>query len=81
MMDYKTYLESGFPIATGIVENACGHFVRSRMEKNGMRWSMDGAQKILNLRAINKNKDWEEYMKYYIKKEQEKIGDKYKMVA
>ncbi len=81
MMDYKTYLKLGFPIATGAVESACGHFVQSRMEKNGMRWSMDGAQKILNLRAINKNKDWEEYMKYYIKKEQEKIGTKYKMVA
>jgi len=81
MMDYKTYLEAGFPIATGVIESACGHFVQSRMEKNGMRWSMDGAQKILNLRAINKNEDWEEYMKYYIKTEQEKIGAKYKMVA
>ena len=46
-----------------------------------MRWSMDGAQKILNLRAINKNEDWKQYMKYYIKKDQEKIKIKYKMVA
>ena len=81
MMDYKKYLELGYPIATGAIESACGHFVQSRMEKNGMRWSMKGAQKILNLRAINKNDDWEQYIKYYMKKDQEKIGVKYKMVA
>ncbi len=81
MMDYQTYLKSGFPISTGAIESACGHFVQSRMEKNGMRWSMSGAQKILDLRAINKNRNWDEYVKYYIKKEQKKIGAKYKMVA
>ncbi len=81
MMDYDKYLEQGFPIATGAIESACGHFVQSRMGKNGMRWSMSGAQKILNLRAINKNDDWEFYMQYYIKKDQEEIQEIYKMVA
>ena len=46
-----------------------------------MRWSMKGAQKILNLRAVNKNDDWEFYMKYYLEKDQKKIQEKYKMVA
>ena len=30
---------------------------------------------------VNKNKNWDEYMKYYIKKEQQRIGEKYKMAA
>ena len=81
MMDYDTYLKQGYPIATGAIESACGHFVQSRMEKNGMRWSMTGAQKILNLRAVNKNDDWGFYMKYYIEKDQKKIHENYKMVA
>ena len=77
MMNYKECLERGFPISTGAIESACGHFVQSRMERNGMRWSMRGAQNMLNLRAVNKNKDWDGYMKYYIEKKQEKRDIEY----
>ena len=81
MMDYQSYLGRGFPISTGAIESACGHFVQSRMERNGMRWSLNGAQNMLDIRAANKNKDWDNYMKYYIDTEQEKITCKYKMAA
>lgn len=81
MMDYQSYLARGFPISTGAVESACGHFVKNRMERNGMRWSLKGAQNMLNLRAVNKNKDWDNYMEYYIDKEQGYIRKEYKMVA
>jgi len=69
-MNYKECLARGFPISTGAIENACGHFVQSRMERNGMRWSLKGAKNMLNLRAVNKNKDWDIYMRYYIEKRQ-----------
>jgi len=82
MMNYKECLARGFPISTGAIESACGHFVQSRMERNGMRWSLKGAMNMLNLRAINKNKDWGIYMKYYIEKKQMSNGTlDYKMVA
>lgn len=81
MMDYKFYLAKGFPISTGAVESACGHFVQNRMGRNGMRWSLNGAQNMLNLRAVNKNKDWDEYMEYYIDKEQGEIRQHYKIAA
>ncbi|MEA2077778.1 MAG: ISKra4 family transposase [Candidatus Marinimicrobia bacterium] len=70
MMHYKECLARGFPISTGAIESACGHFVQSRMERNGMRWSIKGATNMLNLRAVNKNKDWEGYIQHYIKKKQ-----------
>ena len=66
MMNYKECLARGFPISTGAIESACGHFVQSRMERNGMRWSLKGAKNMLNLRAVNKNKDWDTYMRYYM---------------
>jgi len=66
----KECLARGFLISTGAIENACGHFVQSRMERNGMRWSLKGAKNMLNLRAVNKNKDWDIYMRYYIEKRQ-----------
>jgi hypothetical protein len=81
MMDYKKYLDKGYPISTGAIESTCGHFVQSRMEKNGMRWSLKGAQNMLNLRAVNKNKNWDDYMKYYIKREQYGVISGLKMVA
>lgn len=34
MLDYKTYLNKGYPITTGAVESVCGHFVKSRMERS-----------------------------------------------
>lgn len=29
MIDYKTYLSKGYPITTGAVESACGHFIKA----------------------------------------------------
>lgn len=73
MVDYKSYLEKGFPITTGAVESACGHFVKSRMERNGMRWGLKGVQKMLDVRAIKKNDDWDNYMQHFIREEQQEL--------
>ncbi len=64
MMDYAHYLKNGYPISTGAVESACGHFVQNRMQRNGMHWSPYGAQNMLNLRAVSKNNDWEQFMNF-----------------
>ncbi len=45
MLDYKTYLAKGYPITTGAVESACGHFIKSRMDRAAMHWGKAGAQK------------------------------------
>lgn len=61
-MDYKSYLEKGYPISTGLIEGCCGHLVKDRMEGSGRRWTLDGAQQMLDLRAVKKNEDWKEFM-------------------
>jgi hypothetical protein len=61
MMDYKRYLACGYPVSTGLVEGTCGHLVKDRMEGSGMRWSRTGAQHVLDLRAVDKNGDWEDF--------------------
>jgi len=60
-MDYPTYLRQGWPIASGVIEGACRHFVKDRFELSGMRWSQDGAENLLHLRAVAENDDWDEY--------------------
>ena len=60
-MDYETYLALGWPIASGVIEGACRHFVKDRCELSGMRWTQDGAETLLHLRAVAENDDWEDY--------------------
>ena len=37
-MKYDEYLALGYPIGSGVVEGACRHLVKDRMERTGMRW-------------------------------------------
>jgi hypothetical protein len=60
-MDYAHYLKNGWPIGTGVVEGACRHLVKDRMELSGMRWTVAGAEALLALRAVNENGDWEAF--------------------
>jgi len=60
-MDYATYLAKGWPIASGVIEGACRHFVKDRFELSGMRWEQRGAENLLRLRAVAENEDWDAY--------------------
>ena len=63
-MDYQTYLSNGYPIASGVIEGACRHFVKDRFELSGMRWLQTGAENLLRLRAVAENEDWDAYYAY-----------------
>jgi hypothetical protein len=63
-MDYGTYLKRGWPIASGVIEGACRHFVKDRCELSGMRWTQTGVENLLRLRAVAENGDWEEYHQF-----------------
>jgi hypothetical protein len=72
-MKYDEYLAAGYPIGSGVVEGACRHLVKDRMEQAGMRWRIAGAQAILSLRAIYVNDDWEAFHASRIQTEQRKL--------
>lgn len=72
-MRYDEYLAAGYPIASGVIEGACRHVVVDRMEGTGMRWIMEGAQSMLNLRCIHISGHWDEYMSYHVECEQNEI--------
>jgi hypothetical protein len=44
-----------------------------RMECSGMRWVMEGAKAMLNIRCIHLNGDWEDFINYYIQNEQKEL--------
>jgi hypothetical protein len=68
-MRYSEYLAAGYPIATGVIEGACRHLVKDRMDLTGARWSLNGADAVLRLRAVRSSGDFEEYWNYHIEKE------------
>jgi len=63
-MDYQHYLAQGWPIGTGVIEGACRHLVKDRFERAGMRWSLKGAQPLLDLRAVSLNGDWDDFQRF-----------------
>jgi hypothetical protein len=65
-MRYDEYLRLGCPVATGVIEGACRHVIKDRMERAGMRWKVPGAQAMLNLRTIHSNGDWTAFQDFRI---------------
>lgn len=64
-MKYDKALAKGWPIATGMIEGACRFVIEDRFGITGARWSPDGAEVILKLRAVVVNGDLDDYMRYY----------------
>ena len=72
-LDYATALAKGWPIATGIIEGACRHIVKDRMDITGARWGLEGAEAILKLRALIANGDFDDYWRFHLRREHERI--------
>lgn len=68
-MRYDEYLAQGCPIATGVIEGACRHLVKDRMERSGMRWTQIRAQAMLNVRAVHQSSYWDEFHQQRIAKQ------------
>lgn len=62
---YDRYLCQGFPIGTGVIEGACRHLVKDRMEVTGAKWRLEGAEAVLRLRALRSSNDFDEYWDFH----------------
>jgi hypothetical protein len=72
-LDYGTALKKGWPIATGIIEGAARWLVKDRMDITGARWGLEGAEAILRLRAMIASGDFEDYWRFHLRREHERI--------
>jgi hypothetical protein len=70
---YDQALEAGWPIATGVIEGACRHLIADRLSLGGARWGLDGAEAVLALRAVIANGDFEEYWRYHLECEHQRL--------
>jgi hypothetical protein len=72
-MHYDQYLAHGWPIASGVIEGACRHLVKDRCELSGMRWTKDGVENLLRLRAVAENDDWAAYRHFFQQKRHQRL--------
>jgi hypothetical protein len=64
-LDYPRALAAGWQIATGVIEGACRHLVKDRMDITGARWGLPGAEAVLKLRALRANDDLGDYLNFH----------------
>jgi hypothetical protein len=69
MMPYGELLALGAPIASGVIEGTCRSLVNDRLDLTGARWSTDGAEAILRLRAVRRSGDWDEFWRFHTQAE------------
>jgi hypothetical protein len=74
-LDYPTALAEGWPIASGVIEGACRHLVKDRMDLTGARWGLPGAEAVLKLRAIHANGDFDDYWRLHLTNERRRIHE------
>jgi len=72
-LHYSRALEQGWPIATGVIEGACRHLVKDRLDLTGSRWGLEGAEAILKLRALRSNGDFDDYWMFHLNKERQRV--------
>jgi hypothetical protein len=64
-LNYDQYLGLGFPVATGVIEGACRHLVKDRMDITGAKWRLTSAEAVLRLRALRSSNDFDEYWNFH----------------
>ena len=70
---YDQALAAGWPIATGVIEGACRHLIGDRLDITGARWGLQGAEAVLTLRAVISNGDFDEYWRYHLAREHQRL--------
>lgn len=58
-VDYKAYRKRGLLIGSGAIESAHRTVMQRRLKRSGQRWSIRGAQRVLNLRVCLMSGRWD----------------------
>jgi hypothetical protein len=59
--EYARALAAGLPIGSGEIESAHRYIIQKRLKIAGAWWLEDNAQKMLSLRTVRANGDWDNY--------------------
>ena len=60
-LDYKGALKAGLPIGSGEIESAHRYVFQNRLKIAGAWWKGENLRKMIALRVVRANRDWEDY--------------------
>lgn len=60
-LDYRTARERGLPIGSGEVEGGHRWIIQKRLKLSGAWWKEENAEKMLALRVVRANEEWQSY--------------------
>lgn len=63
-MRYHALRQRDLDIATGAAEGAVRNLVGMRLDGPGMRWSLDRAERVLHLRCVLLNDQWNDFVEH-----------------
>ena len=63
-MNYKDLREQDLEISSGAVEGAVKHVIAKRFDGGGMRWIRERSEALLQLRCIEVNGDWNDFISF-----------------
>jgi len=69
MLEYDSFLSDGLPIASGVIEGACRHLIKDRLDRTGARWRIKSAEAIIRIRSLRSSGDFDAYWKFHREKE------------
>ena len=61
ILDYQEALAAGLPIGSGEIESGHRYVIQARLKIAGAWWKEDNAEKMLAVRVLRANQDWEHY--------------------
>jgi hypothetical protein len=76
MMRYDEWIKQDLTIASGQVEGAVRHLVGERMDCAGMRWIPQRAEALLQLRCIELNGDWDQFIGWAYRRYHEQVRNR-----
>jgi hypothetical protein len=65
-LDYVGYRRDHLPIGSGVTEASCKTVFSQRLKRSGMAWSVEGGQRIVDLRVIHLSGVWSEVYRSYL---------------
>lgn len=65
-LDYLRYRRNHLPIGSGVTEAACKTVFSQRLKRSGMAWSVEGGQRIVDLRVIHLSGVWSQVHSTYL---------------
>src|SRR5262249_7098721 len=74
MLNYALLKRKDLVLATGQVEGAVRHVVGQRFDCAGMRWIVENAEGLLQLRCLEVNGDWDDFFAWTLRQNQTKLS-------